>query len=868
MQPSNDMRDASDSRLERIARTARRLFGAAAAAVWLERNGERRLLALQGDSGGREWLQAECARVVAEGVPLLSGAPGDFAGWPLRAVDGARVGALAVVGSRPLTGEDHESARDLVCWAESELARAALQQSLVAAREGESRLHAVIDNIADGIITLDQYGKIVSINRAAVRIFGYQPEEVRGQNVKVLMPVVYHEAHDGYLKNFRDTGTTRVIGVDREVTGRRKDSSLFSMELTVNEMWLDGKRGFAGIIRDITQRRENERRLRETNALLQAMMSSTASFVYVRDLDGRFLYVNREYEQLFGIEGESVVGRPVEQVLAPELARHNRERDLALVHGRALGPQEDEVTLPGTRRTYLVVRSPLYNEHGEIYATCGVGTDITERKRTEEMKNEFISTVSHELRTPLTSIRGSLGLLTGGVAGELPERARNLLAIANNNCERLVRLINDILDIEKIESGNMRFELVPQRLLPLVEQALASIQGFAAQYQVRFALHAQAADAHVAADADRIVQVIVNLLSNAAKFSPPDSTVDVTLSRCDARIRLSVRDRGQGVGPEFRERIFQKFAQADASDTRAKGGTGLGLSISRAIVERHHGSIDFRNLPDGGSDFFFELPLAEVPTLRASRAGRVLIVEDDHDIARLLAMMLEQAGLSSDIAHDADEARRLLVERSYEAMTLDLSLPREDGMSLLRWIRGQERTRGLPVVVVSARAAEGRRKLTGGAVGIVDWIPKPIDEARLVASLQQALGAGAVDSPRLLYVEDDADLVKVVGEMVAPAFAVHHAASLAEARRMLAAETYNLILLDLQLPDGHGSELLGELPAPNAATPVVVFSVDEASGATAESVHAALVKARTSNEQLLDVLHALLGQPAREKDKT
>jgi len=388
------------------------------------------------------------------------------------------------------------------------------------------------------------------------------------------------------------------------------------------------------------------------------------------------------------------------------------------------------------------------------------------------------------------------------------------------------------------------------------------------QTLVRFDLRAEAPEAHVAADADRIVQVIVNLLSNAAKFSPAGSAVDVTLSQAGNRARLAVRDRGQGVDAEFRARIFQKFAQADASDTRQKGGTGLGLSISRAIVERHHGSIDFRNLSDGGSEFFFELPLVDVPAARLSRQGRVLICEDDEDIARLLAMMLEQAGLSSDIAHDAEQARRLLVERGYEAMTLDLSLPRENGMSLLRWIRGQERTRNLPVVVVSARAEGGRRRLTGGAVGIVDWIPKPIDEARLVASLQQALRATHGASPKVLYVEDDADVVSAVKEMVAPAFTVHHAATLAEARRMLAGEPYHLILLDLQLPDGHGSELLGALPTPNAATPVVVFSVDEASGATADSVHGALVKARTSNEQLLDVLHALIGNADKEKEKT
>ncbi|HEY8605990.1 MAG TPA: PAS domain S-box protein [Noviherbaspirillum sp.] len=868
---------AAAGRFERIARTVRRLFDAPFAGVWLTRAGQEQgqFAAASGEPPGRGAardrllaLEAMCRRVAAGAAPLREDAAPAFAGWPLCNADGACVGALAVAGFQPHepTAEDEAAARDLVEWAESVLAGGALRRSLDAARDGEARLHAVIDNIADGIITLDQFGKIVSINRAAVRIFGYQPQEVLGQNVKVLMPVVYHQAHDGYLQNFRDTGRTRVIGVDREVTGRRKDGSLFSMELTVNEMWLNGERAFAGIIRDITERRENERKLRESNALLQAMMSSTSSFVYVRDLEGRFMYVNREYERLFDIAPGGAVGKTVEQVLPPALARHNRERDRALTEKDAPARLEDELTLPDPQRTFLVVRSPLFNERGEMYGTCGVGTDISERKRAEDVKNEFISTVSHELRTPLTSIRGSLGLLSGGVAGDVPERARNLLAIANNNCERLVRLINDILDIEKIESGNMRFELVPQRLLPLVEQAVAATQGYAAQYEVRVALRADAPEAYVAADADRIVQVVVNLLSNAIKFSPQGGSVEVVMQQRPGVARVAVRDRGQGVGREFRTRIFQKFAQADSSDTRQKGGTGLGLSISRAIVERHHGRIDFADPPDGGSEFYFELPLLTVAAQHAPRQGRVLVCEDDPDVARLLAMMLAQAGLSSDTAHDASQARRLLVEHAYEAMTLDLSLPREDGMSLLRWIRSQERTRTLPVVVVSARAGEGRRSLTGGAVGIVDWLSKPIDQARLVAVLQQALRGGQGETPQVLYVEDDPDLVKVIGEMLAPVARLCHAGTLAGARELLASTPFSLILLDLRLPDGHGSALLGALPPPNLATPVVVFSSDEASSATAASVHAALVKSRTSNAQLLEILHALIGHAGKGKD--
>jgi PAS domain S-box-containing protein len=855
-------------RFERIVRTAQRLFGVPIALISLAQDGRQQFKAQRGVEAEQQApLHFLCERTAHGGQPLiLEDAEAEpvrfFAGWPIRNLDGVRIGVLAIADCAPrqLQQADFEAARDLVAWSESELAGSVLQQALGTAQESESRLHAVIDNIADGIITLDQFGQIVSINRAAVRIFGFLPEEVIGQNVKVLMPTVYHQAHDSYLQNFRNTGKTRVIGVDREVTGRRKDGSLFSMELTVNEMWLNGERAFAGIIRDITERREQERKLRESTALLQAVMSSTSSFVYVRDLDGRFMYVNREYEKVFGLAPGVALGKTIAQLFDPDVARRKHKRDVALKAGDVSTRLEDELTLDDSR-TYLVVSSPLFNERGQMYASCGVGTDITERKKAEQLKNEFISTVSHELRTPLTSIRGSLGLLNGGVAGELPERARGLVTIANNNCERLVRLINDILDIEKIESGNMRFELTPQRMLPLVEQALAATQDYAAQFQVRFELHAPAPELLVAADADRIVQVIVNLLSNAAKFSPAGSTVQVELRRQGGCARLSVRDRGLGIEQEFRERIFQKFAQADSSNTRQKGGTGLGLSISRAIVERHQGRIDFDSVPGEGSEFYFELPLTPAPPAQMPRQGKVLICEDDADIAQLLSMLLEQAGLSSDIAHDAQQARRLLAERSYQALTLDLSLPGEDGMSLLRWLRGQERTSALPVVVVSARAEEGRHKLSG-AVGIIDWIPKPIDPTRLVAALRQALHDCGAAAPRVLYVEDDRDLVKVVGEMLAPTFTLHHAPTLAEARQLLASEAFHLILLDLQLPDGHGSELLGALPAPNAATPVVVFSADEASSPTADSVHAALVKSRTSNEQLLDILHVLI------KDKT
>jgi PAS domain S-box-containing protein len=877
---------APEERFERIIRTARRLFGVPIAFISLIGKDGHWFKSKQGvdNEDLPRWITVAAlagrdAPAIVEdaaadprlaGSPLLSEQPAVrfFAGCSLHAPDGTRLGTFAVAGHQPrkMDAGEMDALRDMAQWTESELNNATLQQALATARESESRLHAVVDNVADGIITLDEFGKIASINPAAMQIFGYPADELIGQDIKMLMPPTYHHSHDNHLQKFRDTGRTAIIGVDREVTGRRKDGSLFSMELMVNEMWLKGRRGFAGIVRDITARRDSERKLRESSTLLHALMGSTSSFAYVRDMKGRFLFANKEYERVFGFAPGEVLGKTVEDVFSPELAVYNRSMDREVLQGDADTRVEDELQLNDGAQSFLVVRAPLRTETGEVYGVCGVGTDITLRKKAEQFKNEFISTVSHELRTPLTSIRGALGLLTGGVAGDMPERAKSLLDIANNNCERLVRLINDILDIEKIESGHMRFEIATQRMLPLVEQALASTQHFAAQYKVHFELLAEGADAWVAVDGDRLMQVIVNLLSNAAKFSPQGGTVQVRVTQSAGTLRLSVIDHGEGIAPSFRERIFQKFAQADSSDTRQKGGSGLGLSISRAIVERHHGRIDFISEPGVRTEFFVELPTVSGMPKAPHQRGRVLVVEDDQDIARLLGMMLSQAGMTSDIAYDAEEARRMLAANAYEAMTLDLALPREDGLSLLRWMREQEGTRALPVVVVSARAEEGQRTLTGGAVGILDWIPKPIDEVRLLAALQGALRSCKDKAQSVLHVEDDRDVVEVVAAMLRPAYRVTHAGTLAEARERLANEPFSLILLDLLLPDGHGSELLASLSGQNATTPVVVFSVEEANQPMIDGVQAALVKSRTSNAQLLSILHDLVGTHPEKKE--
>lgn len=605
-------------------------------------------------------------------------------------------------------------------------------------RENEARLAGILDNVLDGIITISERGIVESFNKSAEHIFDYAASEVIGNNVKMLMPEPYHSEHDGYLDNFTSTGRKKIIGIGRQVVGRRKDGTTFPMDLAVSEMWLGEIRMFTGIVRD-----------------------------------------------------------------------------------------------------------------------------ITDRVRIERMKSEFISTVSHELRTPLTSIRGSLGLIAGGVAGELPAQAKVLVDIAHKNSERLILLVNDILDMEKIEAGKMDFHIAPVKLQPLLEQSIEANRGYAEQYKVSFQLDNNLPEALINVDANRLLQVLANLLSNAAKYSPPGDQVTIITKAAGDRARIEVQDHGSGIPDEFRSHIFQKFAQADSSDTRKKGGTGLGLSITKAIVEQMDGSIGFTSKPDVLTTFFIEFPLVKQANFSATKSSeavgrRVLICEDDPDIAVLLRLMLEQAGLDSDIAYDANQAKQLLALNSYAAMTLDLALPGQDGISLIRELRKSPSTSSLPIMVVSAKAIEGRKELGGDAFCVVDWISKPINQKQLMGALKEAVGRICSDRPKVLHVEDDLDIFRVVHTIVSQFAEVENAQTISDARKILAEDHYDLVILDLSLPDGIGMELLPYLNSFSPPVPVLVFSAQELGHDDAIKVQSALVKSRTDNNQLLDTIKKLI----------
>lgn len=354
-------------------------------------------------------------------------------------------------------------------------------------------------------------------------------------------------------------------------------------------------------------------KVRANEQRIQTIIEASQDAFIAIDLEGRVTDWSIQSEVMFGWAREEVLGRRVAELLMPR--DHVADIELALATYAQTGrsgflnrPIERVLVDRQGHEIASEVRIALVSTGSERFFSAFVH-DISQRKEVERMKDEFVSTVSHELRTPLTAIYGSLNLLASGMAGELPGEAQQLLSISQESTERLIRLINDMLDLEKIASGKLEYRVQVQPLAPLVQQALRDVEPYAKGLQVRFELE-DGPNPLVGADADRIVQVCVNLLSNAAKFSPTGGSVKVAVSERAGWARVGVVDHGPGIPPEFQDRVFDRFAQADGSDRRAKGGTGLGLAICRSIIDAHGGRLGFTSEPGVRTEFFFELPLA------------------------------------------------------------------------------------------------------------------------------------------------------------------------------------------------------------------------------------------------------------------
>lgn len=493
---------------------------------------------------------------------------------------------------------------------------------------------------------------------------------------------------------------------------------------------------------------------------------------------------------------------------------------------------------------------------GEQPCFIAIIRDISERKSLDELKSEFVSIVSHELRTPLTSIRGSLGLVANGATGRLPPEAQEYVNIALSNCERLVRLINDILDIEKIRSGKTELHMQRVDLGSVIKKALVAHEAYAAANNVTLLFTEDVPDADVLADEDRLLQVLAHLISNAVKFAGTGTFAELSIIKRDNRIRVNVRDHGPGIPDEFAKHIFERFAQGDSSSTRTAAGTGLGLSVAQTLIEAMLGEIGFETTRDEGTTFFFDLPALPSVQELANRSGehpekRVLVCEDDLDVAQLIKRVLKQTGCTVHVAPTVKRARELLAAFRYRIVTLDLMLADGDASSLVFDIRNSPVNLDVPVIIISGEDSGQLQKLEPTL--IADIQQKPIVEDRLL-TLVRSIFAEHEKHTRVLHVEDDPDLRQIVKRLLPEDWEIVEAATVADAKALLCAGAFDLVLLDLALPDGDGETL----PDLAGDAQVVIFSASDATPALTRRVAGALVKSRTTEFQLRDQVVALM----------
>ncbi|RLC67046.1 MAG: hypothetical protein DRI48_03300 [Chloroflexi bacterium] len=583
--------------------------------------------------------------------------------------------------------------------------------------------------------------------------------------------------------------------------------------------------GNAEVYRLITQQAQEMgamlRHQQEESTKSQAILTSIADGVVVNSADGETILVNPAAERILGAPADELVGRDY-HTLFSVFDTQGREEAVAAMEA-LLGASTSELhkafkmTMEIDSRVVHAHLSRVLAERDNCLGVVTVLRDVTREVEADRMKSEFVSTVSHELRTPMTAIKGYTDLLYAGAVGPVNDDQVRFLSIIRNNADRLTALINDLLDISRVETGRVRFEPRPTQIGDVISEVVNALAGQAEAKRQTLTYEVVGGLPDVMGDRDRLNQVLTNLVSNAIRYTPIGGEVEVRAYPVEGAVRVDVRDTGIGITPEDMGRIFERFYRADHPLVQEEAGTGLGLSIVKMFVEMHGGRVWVESEPGEGSTFTFILPVPgdeeeegesrRVPPRLTARTRTILVVDDDPDVANLVKMQLENSGYRVSILGRGSSVVTWAEKKQPDLIILDLILPDMEGLQgidVLRELKENVTTADIPVIVMTIVEDDG----TAWSLGAVDYLTKPVDSNDLLRSVEDAL----TWQGRVLVVEDDADTVGLLSVTMrqigfTPLVASNGYEALAIARRYRP----DLILLDLRLPGMDGYEALTHL---------------------------------------------------------
>jgi polar amino acid transport system substrate-binding protein len=723
-------------------------------------------------------------------------------------------------------------------------------------RDREQRLRTLFDNVVDPIVTIDDRGVIESANRATQAVFGYEPSELAGKSVELLMPDSHYRA--------LETVAAKEIETSRESYGVRKDGTQFPLDVAVSEVVTDGQRMFIAIIRDISERRKAEEALQQSRRQLMDVTANMPGAVFQMerfgDDGGRFLFVSEGIQSLNGRSAAEIIRNPalmIEGIHHEDLPTVTQELRSALRLGNPFRFTY-RVAANGGVRWLAASATTQKNDLGELLWN-GVVIDVTAARESERnlqayseqlaaavgkaeaaslAKSQFLATMSHEIRTPMNGVIGMVGLLLETPLS--PEQSDYAETIRSSG-ESLLAIINDVLEFSKIEAGKLDLEYRRFDPRSVVEESLEVVAPMAHRKNLEIcAPIEESVPAGLIGDPTRLRQILLNLLSNGVKFTEAGEVVlSVTCEeRIDAetvRVRFEVRDTGIGISAAAQTRLFQSFSQADSSTTRRFGGTGLGLAICKRLVELMGGEIGMRSEAGEGSVFWFAIPfkttteVVSIPvTAENFRGRRVLAVDDNGTNRSIIKQQLGKMGVMVTCVSSAYEALEELTlaalhDRHYELAILDLHMPGMNGMMLAKEIRRKPLIASVPLMLLTSDRDREEAALAR-ELGIKIFLVKPVRQASLLRSVGEMFGATRTEpvrpasadknklTARILVVEDNPTNQKVIVLFLKKfGCTVDLAVNGEEAVAAAGKTEFDAILMDCQMPVMDGFEATAQI---------------------------------------------------------